>query len=107
MSQMCEDEVAVEMDRPRRAGKGPHGGKGNKHHCKMCDCNYTVNWGTHKQSVWHRVSFCNIDYVIIHCFLVHAERTIFKIRLFLLLLDSERVFASKLPILQVSVCPQA
>ncbi|ODM93866.1 hypothetical protein Ocin01_12816 [Orchesella cincta] len=54
-SKMCEDEIAVEKDRQRRAGKGGHGGKGNKNHCKMCDCNYTVNWGTHKQSVWHRV----------------------------------------------------
>lgn len=56
---MCEDEIAVEMERQRRAGKGGHGGKGNKNHCKMCDCNYTVNWGTHKQSVWHRVRHNN------------------------------------------------
>jgi len=52
-SKMCEDELAVQMDRPRRSGKNQ--GKASKTHCKMCDCSYTVNWGTHKQSVWHRV----------------------------------------------------
>ncbi|XP_021956802.1 uncharacterized protein LOC110852931 isoform X3 [Folsomia candida] len=59
-SKCAEDEIGIEMDRQRRAGagKGAGGGRVEKHsgnYCKMCDCNYSQNWGQHKVSLGHRV----------------------------------------------------
>jgi hypothetical protein len=54
-SKLNEEEISIEMERLKRAGKQIHGGNKNKNFCKMCDCNYAVNWGTHKLSLGHRV----------------------------------------------------
>ncbi|CAG7829914.1 unnamed protein product [Allacma fusca] len=71
-SKLGEEEIGIERERQRRAGKSGHTGKGSKNFCKMCDCNYSVNWGTHKVSMGHRIlkeylhpscRFCNNNFV--------------------------------------------
>lgn len=62
----AEEEIGIEMDRQRRAGasKAGRAEKNASNFCKMCDCYYAVNWGTHKVSLGHRVRQ-TLDYIVL------------------------------------------
>jgi hypothetical protein len=90
LKQLAEEEIGIELERQRRAGKQGSGNGGkNKNHCKMCDCTYTVNWGTHKISLGHRVrnkrdsyTYCLLS--ILQNFLLDSEKLINYLTIFLL-----------------------